>query len=122
MAKNIIPLTAELRQSYIEVIHKIQPALSNFTADDVTEEVANHMDSVLNSIVRCSNQMALVHELFEEFYMPFKINKWRKLIKKVSELYQDWRDRLEEQPRYKSCIATAALNWRSTIEMALMGM
>lgn len=123
MSESQIPLTPEMRQGYIDVIHKIWPnVLDRYTANDVTDEVADIMDTVLNSIVSCSEAMALIHELYEDFYMPFKINKWRTLIKETIDVFSDWLDALEENRQYKVCVTTAAWQWRSVIEMALMGL
>lgn len=123
MSETKIKLTQEMKQGYIDVIHKIWPnVLNRYSADDVTEEVAEIIDTVLNSITNCSNGMALVHELFEDFYMPFKINKWRTLIKEAFDVFSDWLDALEENRKYKVCVTNAAWQWRSVIEMALMGL
>lgn len=122
MAEQKLPLTPQLRENYIRAVHKIWPdTVGRYKASHVNEEVARIMDNVLNEIAECSKSMALIHELFEDFYMPFKLNKWRKIIMETIDVYVDWLDALEENRVYRSCVVGASRNWKSPMSLALEG-
>lgn len=122
MSDTKLSLTPELREHYILAINKIWPDFQGrFNSNHVTDEVADMMDTVLNSISQCSDAMALIHELYEDFYMPFSLNKWRKIIKEAIDVYQDWLEALDEDRTYRVCVLNAARTWKSSIFMALSG-
>ena len=57
MSEQKMPLTPEMRQNYIDVIHKIWPrVMDRYNANDVTDEVVDMMDTILNSIAECQKQ------------------------------------------------------------------
>ena len=124
MSEAKMPLTPEMREHYIRLIKKIWPgvAMNRYSASDVTDEVVDTMDFVLNEIVECSRSMSVVEEVYTSFYMPFTINKWRKLVKETLSVVEAWLDAVEENKVYLSCVVTAARNWRSHVEMQLMGL
>lgn len=123
MSEQKMPLTPEMRQNYIDVIHKIWPrVMDRYNANDVTDEVVDMMDTILNSIAECSKAMEIIEEIYDEFYMPFKINKWRKIVSGALDVFEVWIKDLETHKRYQICITSAAWKWRSVMEMALMGL
>ncbi|MBY0346230.1 MAG: hypothetical protein K2P98_05115 [Neisseriaceae bacterium] len=84
------------------------------------------MDIVLEEIAKCSEKLSFVEFVWDVFYVPFNEgtvypNKWRNILKDTEEAMDNWLDRLFSESAYNVCIVTAAVKWRSVIELQLMG-
>ena len=117
-------LDNELKQQYLNAIKIIwddTPSLRRYGINHITERVVEVMDKVLEEIAGCSHTMAGPHALFENFYAPFGINKWRTILRKSFKVFKKWTDTIKSNRRYRMCIYNVARNHRTDIEDALMG-
>ncbi|MDR1062568.1 MAG: hypothetical protein LBL48_01290 [Azoarcus sp.] len=115
-------LTAEQKAQYVAAITAIwEGSVSNNQASNITDEVADIMDTVLDAIKECSQAFAVVNITFSLFYGA---GSWKDIL--VNALANgtsvgNWIAALRGNMQYRACVVTAAANWRSAIEMALMG-
>ena len=95
-------LSTEEKQLYAGFIHNVYNGAVHADADDITPEVADICDKLA-------------------FYgKPFL--SLRTVLKKFAgSLVEKWIETIVKDRRYRVCIAAAALNWRSALEMELMG-
>ena len=93
-------------------------------ADDITPEVAGICDEMLAAITRCSIGMTVPDAIFQTFYAK-RPESLGNVLERIGEAAHAAVTQLVEvvlaNQRYRSCIVTTALNWRSRLEMALMG-
>lgn len=118
-----IKLDSELKQRYIEAIHILWPGpdIAEFGADSVTESVVELVDSVLERIASCSKPVAGIDAMFQNFYVPFSIDKWPTILKKFFKVYKKWVDTLRKNRRYKLCINSVTRDTHSEIKTRLIG-
>ena len=116
-------LDNELKQHYIEIIHKMWPSpdIEACTADSVTEDVAAFMDSLFEKIASCSAPMAGIEQIFKNFYIPFNIDKWSDILKKSFKAFEKWMNTLRKHKTYKLCIDNVAAAARNEIRLKLQG-
>ncbi|HHL3632632.1 hypothetical protein [Neisseria polysaccharea] len=117
-------LSTEEKQLYAVFIHNVYNGAVHADADDITPEVAGICDEMLAAIIRCSIGMTVPDAIFQTFYAkrPESLGTVLEWIEEaayaaVTQLVEIART----NKRYRSCIVTVALNWRSRLEMALMG-
>ena len=116
-----MPLSQTEKQNHIEVIHRIWPALSQYSASDVNEEAARVLRMVIADIDNASKGIAAVQKLVEGLRDWFKADGWVELTKEMVKTIKDVFDALENgNRRYRIIIQTAALKYRSMMEIALM--
>ena len=114
-------LTNEQKAGYVVAIAAIWPNLSNNTVNNISDEVAGIMDTVLESIKTCSLGFAAIDILFDVIYNTSTATTWKDLLVTAFNAVSDWVNALMNNQQYQACVVTAAANWRSAIEMALMG-
>lgn len=114
-------LSTEEKQLYAGFIHNVYNGAVHADADDITPEVADICDKLATAIAQCSKGMVWPEAMFRAFYgQPF--SSLRTVLKKFARsLIEKWIETIVKDRRYRVCIAAAALNWRSTLEMELMG-
>jgi len=126
-----VTLILEEKQKYVSIINKIWSGSMNYNSvDNITEEVADEITFVLDEIKKCSENIdTLLEMLMEAFGRIYaKGMKWRKLIKEKAvkpgkkTYVQDWLDELQKDNVYNACVVTAAVNWKSSVQMKLMGL
>lgn len=116
-----MPLSQTEKQNYIDAIHRIWPALSQYSADDVNEEAARVLKMVVADIDNASKGIAAVHELVKGLKDWFSAKGWVELTKEMAKTIIEVVDKLENgNKRYRIVIQTAALKYRSMMEIALM--
>ena len=114
-------LTQAEKAYYIEVIHRIWPALSQYSASDVNEEAARVLKMVIADIDYASKSLEAVHELVKGLKDWFSADGWVELTKAMYETIIEVIDKLGNgNKRYRIIIMTAALKYRSMMEIALM--
>lgn len=117
-------LTYEEKELYVAFIQTVYQGAIPVTANDISPEVVEIADKMLNAIVQCSRQMAVTHAVYSVFYgkVPISIGQILKLLgKAAAQSVKSWIKTGLSDRRYKSCISSVALNWRSPLQMALMG-
>lgn len=111
----------EDKERYIKIIHKIWPSAQSYTADDVNEEAARVTDLAVNDIAEASKGIAVLELAAKAVIILYLDRKDPKSF--TSDLYTaitDFLDVVEGYKRYRIVIQTAALKYRSMIEIALM--
>ncbi|WP_323175277.1 hypothetical protein [Neisseria cinerea] len=117
-------LSTEEKQLYAVFIHNVYNGAIHADADDITPEVADICDKLATAIAQCSQKMVWPEAMFREFYgRPFlSLRAVLKALKKLAQSsVKKWIETVATDRRYRICMATAALNWRSALEMELMG-
>lgn len=114
-------LTQTEKEYYIDVIHQIWPALSQYNASDVNEEAVRVLKMVVADIDYASKSLEAVHRLTASLKDWFNAKGWVELTKEMYKAIKDVIDALENgNKRYRIIIQTAALKYRSMMEIALM--
>lgn len=111
----------EDKERYIDIIRKIWPSAQSYSADDVNEEAARVTDLAVKDIAEASKSVAIL-ETAARVVIAFYTNKVGS-SSLASDLYSaitDLLDVIEGKRRYQFIIKTAALKYRSMIEIALM--
>ena len=109
------------KERYIAVIHRIWPALSQYSASDVNEEAARVLKMVIADIDYASKSLEAVHKLTARLKDWFNAKGWVELAKEMYDTILEVIDALENgNKRYRIIIQTAALKYRSMMEIALM--
>ena len=91
----------------------------------ISVEVMNICDKVQLEIARASKAMVAVHVMYELFYMKPSLSA---VYSSAKDLLQDpeqlleWVDVLKGDKHYIICVTSAARNWRTKLELALMGL
>lgn len=117
-------LTNEQKAQYVAAIAAIWPNMPNNTVGNISDEVAGYVDQALHAIKQCSQAFALVNITFALFYSLVPGASWKDVLVNAvvnGTSVGDWISALNGQTAYQACVATTALNWRSIVEMALMG-
>jgi hypothetical protein len=114
--------TNEQKAQYVAAIAAIWPNISNNSIGNISDEVVEIMDQVLSAIRQCSQAFAVIEAVFSVFYGA---GSWRDIL--VNALASgtsvgNWIAALRGNVQYRACVVTAAANWRSAIELALMGL
>jgi hypothetical protein len=117
-----MPLTSEQKAGYVAAIAAIWPNMSYNDVDNISDEVAEIMDTVLDSIKTCSIALAGINALYDSFYGIATGTSWRDVLAAAITTIASWIDSVRTNQTYKACVSTAAANWRSAVELALMGM
>ena len=113
-------LDRQTQEQYIRVIHRLWPTMQHYTADNVNEEVARIVYTCIKDIDNASQGIAAVHELVKGLKDWFKADGWLQLVKSMADTIIEVADALESNRRYRIVILTAALKYRSMVEIALM--
>ncbi|MDR2165360.1 MAG: hypothetical protein LBO79_07040 [Zoogloeaceae bacterium] len=114
--------TNEQKAQYVAAIAAIWPNMPNNSINNISGEVVDLMGQVLNSIRDCSQAFVAIDATFSLFYDS---GSWgdilaNALINGIN--VGDWIAALRGNMQYNVCVVTAAANWRSAIELALMGL
>ena len=113
-------LDRQTQEQYIRVIHRLWPTMQHYTADDVNEEVARIVFTCIQDIDRASQDIAVIHEFAKKLRDFLTAKTWLDLAKEIVDAFMNVADALEENRRYRIVILTAALKYRSMVEIALM--
>lgn len=93
--------------------------------ENINDDVVYYMDQALQSISQCSKAFAFIDIIYSIFYREIiPPDSWKDLMKAAIEngtSLPKWIDALRGRLQYKACVETAALNWRSAVTGALMG-
>lgn len=96
----------------------------NISAGNITPEVADVADKMFNAIRECSKGMAVADAAYSAFYGN-TVSTLSALLKALSKTAvkstTNWIKATKTNYRYRNCIAATALQWRSPLQMALMG-
>ena len=111
------------KEQYIRVIHRIWPIFSQYSADDVNEEVVRILKIVIADIDNASKAIAAVHELVKGLRKWFKADEWVELTEEMANTIIKVVTQLENgNRRYQIVIQTASLKYRNMMEDALMNL
>ena len=117
-------LTQEEKELYASFISDVYNGAVRANANNITPEVAGICDEMLGAIIQCSNGMIVPDAIFQVFYAkkPSSLRAVLKLIGKAAQTtVKQWVKIALTNQRYRNCIAATALNWKTRLEMALMG-
>lgn len=115
-------LTTEQKAGYVVAIAAIWPNMSNNTVNNISDEVAEIMDTVLDSIRTCSVALAGVEAAYNMFYDMATGTSWKDVLASAINAIGGWITSVRTNQQYQACVTVAAANWRSAIELALMGL
>jgi|TARA_R100000093_G_scaffold70925_1_gene45249 hypothetical protein len=112
-------LSAEDKQKYHDLIQSIWSGSVSSTPSQITEEVADIVDTVIDETYSCSEDFAgtltLLAAIGGAWILP------RNIVKYYFDALETWLSDVEGNITYKICINQAALNWKSPLVLALMG-
>jgi len=122
-----VTLSLEARQEYVDIIDTIWQGSMNYnSAENITAEVVSEMNFIFSEIKTCSSKiddlMEALTTVFADIYLPGVI--WLELIKKPSKKghVKNWIIALRGNGAHLACVVTAAANWKSSLQMKLMGL
>ncbi|MDR0715823.1 MAG: hypothetical protein LBF50_00180 [Azoarcus sp.] len=118
-------LTDAEKAQYVAAISAIWPSgISNNSIDNISDEVAGLMNQVLQAIKECSAAFAATNVVFSIFYGAFPPSSWSSILLAALQSGASvgaWIAALRGNITYNICVVTASTNWRTAVEMALMG-
>ncbi|HFC8543204.1 TPA: hypothetical protein ACFP4Q_001332 [Neisseria weaveri] len=117
-------LTQQEKELYVAFIESVYQGAVPVSVSNINPEVANIVDQMLAAITKCSKGMAVTHAVYSAFYgnVPATIPSVLKQLGKAgANTLKSWIKIASSDKRYKSCISSVALTWRSPLQMALMG-
>ncbi|CAF4080045.1 unnamed protein product, partial [Rotaria sordida] len=119
------PLDSTDRDNYHNLIQKIWSGVVRSSPSQINNQCVNIVNTILDTVMECSKRMALTQHLYEElyaiaFFRPPNISKV--IYKIVKEFILAWMEASRNENVYQACLNTAKLQWRSPIELALLGL
>lgn len=122
-----VALTQDVKQTYADAIGILFGGVLTATADQINDQVVEHVDTMLREIVKCSEKItSLSFDLFykivvEKSGVRILGELFEKIANKVKEYIEDWVKTLSKNYQFAPCLAAALVNWKSTIEIDLLG-
>lgn len=118
-------LSIEEKEVYVAFFQELYHNALSVSVDDITLEVAQMGDKMIDTIYQCSKQMIWAHALFAVFYgLPslsvksFLIKFGKAAVKNAKK----WLDVLNKHRSYRTCVIAVANQYRTLLEMALNGL
>ncbi|GAA5132664.1 hypothetical protein [Alloalcanivorax gelatiniphagus] len=113
-------LSMEEKQRYHDLIQSIWSGSVSSSPSQITEAVADIVDSVLNQSYQCSENfsgtLSFLAVIGGAWILP------RNIVKHYFEALNTWLSAVEGSVTYRACLSQAALNWKSPLVLALMGL
>lgn len=118
--EKLVALTGSDKQKYNELIQMLWKGSVPSSVAQITSEVADIVDKVIDEIYDCSNAfagtIAFITSIGGVWILP------RMLIKEHFEGLLGWLIDVQDNTTYKACSNQATLNWKSSLTLALMGL
>ena len=125
-------LTPELKQAYVDAIRILFNGVLTATPDQINERVIADVDKMLKEIATCSKALAnLGFDLVYDLILDKKVEEGLKTVienflvryftlNKVKDIIQDWVLKMVSDVRFKICLDSARVNWKSRIAEDLL--
>lgn len=127
-----VGLTSEVKQSYANVIKILFDGVLSAEPDQINDQVVEHVDTMLREIAKCSE--AIKKLAFETLYSVINlplggltssiIMNWyinNQANGKIEDIIEEWVIALTSDYKFRPCLEGARVNWKSTIEIDLLG-
>lgn len=116
-------LTQEERETYHELVQRLYGGTVSSSPSQITEDVADIVNTILDEAVECSKAVAITQALISLLFPSTSVISFTKnLVKTGYSAIMDWLAASEGNEAATACIESAKLNWRSRLELALLGM
>jgi len=118
-------LTDEQKQFYVDVIDVVwQGSMQNNEVENISDSVADKIEKVLYEIQKCSDQFSILFPIYDFIYAITYPAKWvdEMLGSPHPTTIASWINDLLANRKFKACVVTAAVNWKSSVQMDLNGM
>jgi hypothetical protein len=122
--RKIMQLTNEEKAQYVAAIAAIWPNMPDNELDNITDDVADVMNKVLGEIKKCSEAFAVVAPIFSVIYGSFPPTSWPSILVAAAlsgGSVSAWISALNGNMQFKACVMVAAANWKSVVQIALVG-
>ncbi|MDD3575413.1 MAG: hypothetical protein PHT38_00840 [Halothiobacillus sp.] len=115
-------LTQDEREKYNNIIQALYGGAVSSSPDQITDDVADVVNTILNSATECSKAVTITATLIELLFPPSGIIDFTvAVIKTGYNAISDWIDQCQNNQIATACLDSAKLNWRSPLQMALLG-
>lgn len=131
---------SQIQQVYSEAISVLFGGAITAEPEQITEQVIQAVDTMLNEIAVCSRLVSnvsfnvlyaillspMVGAVVDKVLDPYHVNFLQKMAikytanKTVKTVLQEWVNHLSANRRFIGCINQARANWRSKIQIELM--
>lgn len=112
-------LTNQEKQRYHQIIQTLWDGSVSSSPSQVSEEVADIVDTVIEEIYNCSQNfsgtLAFLAAIGGVWILP------RNIVKHYFDALYTWFSDIQGSTTYEACINQAALNWKTPLTLALMG-
>ncbi|MBF1803128.1 hypothetical protein [Alloalcanivorax profundimaris] len=113
-------LSTEEKERYHDLIQSIWSGSVSSSPSQITEAVADIVDTVLDETYQCSENFAgtltFLAAIGGAWILP------RNIVKHYFDVLNTWLSEVEGDITYQACLNQAALNWKSPLVLALMGL
>jgi hypothetical protein len=111
-------------QYYLEFIQKVWQGALSATADQINPDVQSITNTVYTQIKNCSANFLSIDETFQFFYSAssFLDLVVSYLISGITGSITAWINAIFNSPQYRTCVTATALNWKSAMALALLGL
>ena len=130
-------LTLQEQVGYVHTINKLWNGSMRYNeAENITPCLAEIIEVILEEIKEGSKAMGIVELTFSMFYIP--VTDWCSLILNTAATMSpnehwptlpsrfptipQWFDAIRGKKQYQAVISAAAVNWKSIVQMELMGL
>lgn len=118
-------LTYEQKQEYVNAINAIwQGSMQNNNVNAISDEVVENMDIVLTQIQQGTKAFLAADIIFGIFYLP--ASSWPEIFLMIAQnivsgSVSGWISVIRGNSRYKAVVDATALNFKSSVQLALYG-
>jgi hypothetical protein len=118
-----VVLDANARHIYHDLIQSLWEGVVLSTPDQINDECVSIINTVLESVIDCSKKLALTESLIKQIFPSATARQLTtRLVKSFVKALKNWMSASRGQRVYQACLNTAKLQWRSPIEIALLGL
>ncbi|MGC9207537.1 hypothetical protein [Acidithiobacillus sp.] len=115
-------ITTEEQNIYNEIINSLYGSALGQTASQINSQVVDDVNTVLQSIVKCSKALAETAPLLGLLTPEVTSAAFIKAVLHIGyEEIKNWLDVVKKHEEYQACVTVATADWEDAIEIALLG-
>lgn len=110
------------REKYHALIQQLYGEVINSSPSQIDENVVDVINTILNSAVECSKAVAITPSLIQLLFPSASAIQFTvSIVRTGFDAISSWIEASQDNQIAISCLESAKINWRSTLEMALLG-
>ena len=115
-------ITEEEKQAYNDLIQNLYDGSLNSSPEMISQEVIDIVNTILTEAIECSKAIAITEELINILFPSGTLGRLTKdIVTSGLQAIFNWIDAIQGNRIYSICLAQAKLNWKSPLQLALIG-